>query len=456
VNFLRELANHGQAILCTIHQPSAELFQEFDRLLLLRKGGQTVYFGDIGENSTTLIDYFQKSGGYPCPPDANPAEYILDVIGAGATATTDTDWHAAWNDSPEAKAVDEELEGLLQEGRKRHAVDTELHSEFSTTWIYQVKTLWERDVIRHWRDPTYLVAKLALNVVAGLFIGFTFFKAKDSIQGTQNKIFAVFMSLVVSAPLSNQIQGPFISTRSIYEIRERPSRMYSWTALVAAQILGEMPLNIVGSSIYFLLWYWLVGFPSSRAGYSYLIMGIAYPMYYSTFAQWVAAMAPNAAVAAQLFGFFFGFVITFNGVLQPYKHLGWWKWMYRASPYTYVIEGLIGQAAGRSGITCAPIEYVTVSPPSGQTCQQYLGQFINDFGGYVTNPDAVDGCEFCPFRTTDEYLATNSNIFYSHHWRNFGFMWIYIGFNIFAVFAITYIFRIRGPANLFSRKPKHQ
>lgn len=117
------------------------------------------------------------------------AEYILDVIGAGATATSATDWHGAWKNSPESRAVDEELEALLQDGRKRHAVDTEQHSEFSTSWPYQLKTLWEREVIRHWRDPTYLLAKLALNVVAGLFVGFTFFKAKDSIQGTQNKIF---------------------------------------------------------------------------------------------------------------------------------------------------------------------------------------------------------------------------------------------------------------------------
>ena len=117
------------------------------------------------------------------------AEYILDVIGAGATATTETDWHNVWKNSPEARVVDEELEALLQDGRKRHAVDTEQHSEFSTSWAYQLKTLWEREVIRHWRDPTYLLAKLALNVVAGLFVGFTFFKAKDSIQGTQNKIF---------------------------------------------------------------------------------------------------------------------------------------------------------------------------------------------------------------------------------------------------------------------------
>lgn len=41
----------------------------------------------------------------------------------------------------------------------------------------------------HWRDPTYIVSKIALNIVAGLFIGFTFWQAKDSMQGTQNKLF---------------------------------------------------------------------------------------------------------------------------------------------------------------------------------------------------------------------------------------------------------------------------
>ncbi|KAF8497411.1 ABC-2 type transporter-domain-containing protein [Russula emetica] len=452
VNFLRDLANHGQAILCTIHQPSAELFQEFDKLLLLRKGGQTVYFGDIGQNATTLLNYFQSNGGKTCPPEANPAEYILEVIGAGATATTSIDWHSAWKNSTEAKEVDEELETLLQDGRKRHAVDIAQHSEFSTPWLYQMKTLWEREAIRHWRDPTYMLAKLALNVVASLFVGFTFFKAKDSIQGTQNKIFAVFMSLVMGPPLANQIQGVFFNTRRVYEIRERPSRMYSWTALITAQILGELPLNITGSSIYFLIWYWLVGFPSSRAGYTYLMLGVMLPMYLTTFALWVAAMSPNPAIAAQLFGFFFGFIVTFNGVLQPYKHLGWWKWMYRTSPYTYIIEGIVGQAAGRSQITCSGVEYVTIRPPGGQSCQQYLGQYINQSGGYITNPNALDNCQYCSYRTTDEFLQSNSNIFYSHHWRNFGFMWIYVGFNIFAVFAMTYIFRIRGPSNLFRRR----
>ena len=51
VRFLRKLADQGQAILCTIHQPSSLLFESFDRLLLLESGGETVYFGDIGPDS---------------------------------------------------------------------------------------------------------------------------------------------------------------------------------------------------------------------------------------------------------------------------------------------------------------------------------------------------------------------------------------------------------------------
>ena len=72
MSFLRDLADQGLSILCTIHQPSAELFQVFDRLLLLRKGGQTVYHGDIGHNSCTLISYFERNGAAKCGEDENP------------------------------------------------------------------------------------------------------------------------------------------------------------------------------------------------------------------------------------------------------------------------------------------------------------------------------------------------------------------------------------------------
>ncbi|KAF8069190.1 pleiotropic drug resistance ABC transporter [Lyophyllum atratum] len=442
MGFLRKLANSGQAILCTIHQPSAELFQVFDRLLLLRKGGQTVYFGDLGHNATTLIHYFEKNGSRHCEPDENPAEFMLDVIGAGATATSEQDWHSIWKQSVEVEKIQQELEAIHREGRNRPPVAATIRSEFATPWYQQLKGLVSRFSRAHWRDPTYLLSKVVLNIFGGLFIGFTFFKAKNSQQGTQNQLFAVYMSTILSAPLSNQLQGPFLKSREIYEIRERPSRIYSWTAWVTSQFLAEVPWNILGSSLFFLCWYWTVGFDNARAGYTYLMYGVTFPLYYTSLAMAVAAMVPSAEIAALLFSVLFSFILTFNGVLQPFSQLGWWRWMYHVSPYTYLIEGLLGQALGLKPITCSPVELVTLIPPSGQTCQSYLQTYIQNFGGYVTNPSSTSSCDFCAFATTDQFLGLSFNIFYSHHWRNFGILIGYIIFNIAAIYIFTYLFRI--------------
>jgi len=154
-----------------------------------------------------------------------------------------------------------------------------------------------------------------------------------------------------------------------------------------------------------------------------------------------------------------------NGVLQPYRLLGWWKWMYRLSPYTYLIEGLLGQMIGDYPITCSPIEYVTINPPAGLTCGEYMAPYMSYAGGYLTNPSESAACQFCSTRTTNEFLELNFNIFYSHAWRNVGLLVAFTFFNvsrvhsrsplltvtheciqIFLMYLLTYLFRIRtGP-----------
>ncbi|KAF9449781.1 pleiotropic drug resistance ABC transporter [Macrolepiota fuliginosa MF-IS2] len=458
VSFLRSLADNGQAILCTIHQPSAELFQVFDRLLLLKKGGKTVYFGDLGVNADTLIHYFENNGGRKCQAEENPAEYMLEVIGAGATATSEQDWYTIWKNSPEAVRLEEQIHDIHTEGRKKPAVEAAFASEFATSWFYQVWELLKRDHVAYWRNPTYLMAKLALNIIGGLFIGFTFFQSSNSQQGTQNKLFSIFMVTILSVPLSSQLQVPYIDKRTVYEVRERPSRIYSWTAFVTSHLLVEIPWNVIGSHFLFFCWYWTVGYPTDRAGYTYLMLTIIYPLYYSTISLAIAATAPNAEIAGLLFSTLFSFVIAFNGVMQPFRELHWWKWMYRLSPYTYLIEGLLGQALGRQSIECSAIEFVQLNPPSGMTCAQYLNPFISAAGGYLTNPDATTTCNFCSMSTADQFLASGFNIFYDHAWRNFGFMIVYIVFNIVVFFGFTYIFRIHTGSFLpkFNKTKKSQ
>lgn len=148
LDLLEKLKNSGQAILCTIHQPSAMLFQRFDRLLFLAAGGKTVYFGPVGENSQTMINYFQTNGAFKCPPDANPAEWMLEVIGAAPGSFTDIDWHQVWRSSQEYREVHKELDHLEnarpQELARQATADVqrnkEAYREFAAPFAVQ---LWE-------------------------------------------------------------------------------------------------------------------------------------------------------------------------------------------------------------------------------------------------------------------------------------------------------------------------
>ena len=114
---------------------------------------------------------------------------MLDVVGAGATATVDREWHDVWLNSSSCKEELETLDHIHEEGRRSPPVGATFKGMFAMPWFFQVFTLIVRQHQFYWRAPTYLISKLMLNIIGGLFIGFTFFKSKSTIQGTQNRVF---------------------------------------------------------------------------------------------------------------------------------------------------------------------------------------------------------------------------------------------------------------------------
>lgn len=79
---VRKVADTGRTIVCTIHQPSTEVFMLFDKLLL-KRGGQTVFFGDLGKRAQKMVDYFEAIPGVtPLREGYNPATWMLECIGA--------------------------------------------------------------------------------------------------------------------------------------------------------------------------------------------------------------------------------------------------------------------------------------------------------------------------------------------------------------------------------------
>lgn len=91
--------------------------------MLLQRGGETVYFGDIGEDSSVIREYFARHGAV-CPSNVNPAEYMLEAIGAGVTPRVgNTDWKDIWLNSPEFTKVKEEIAAIKREALSRPQTD---------------------------------------------------------------------------------------------------------------------------------------------------------------------------------------------------------------------------------------------------------------------------------------------------------------------------------------------
>jgi len=173
VRFLRRLTAAGQAVLCTIHQPSATLFEAFDTLLLLAKGGNTVYFGEsktcyilthgdhlltlhfiAGTNSETLLNYFAVNGA-PCPPDANPAEHIINVV--SDKADSGDIWAANWLQSPERTECLTELAALKADALSRESTVKDSEGDFATSLMTQLRLITSRQQAALWRNPVCLI-----------------------------------------------------------------------------------------------------------------------------------------------------------------------------------------------------------------------------------------------------------------------------------------------------------
>ncbi|KAF9887930.1 hypothetical protein FE257_009452 [Aspergillus nanangensis] len=455
LDLIDTLTKHGQAILCTIHQPSAMLFQRFDRLLFLAKGGKTIYFGEIGENSTTLSNYFERNGSHHLSPGENPAEWMLEVIGAAPGSHSDIDWPSVWRQSPEHTKVKEHLaelkSTLVANANPQGEADVEAFKEFAAPFHVQLTECLMRVFAQYFRTPSYIWSKAALCGLTALYIGFSFFQANNSIQGLQNQMFSVFMLMTIFGNLVQQIMPNFVTQRSLYEARERPSKAYSWKAFMTANIIVELPWNTLMAALIFFCWYYPIGMynnaiPSDavteRGGLMFLLIW-TFLLFTSTFAHMVIAGIELAETGGNIASLLFSLCLIFCGVLATKEALpGFWIFMYRVSPFTYLVSAMLSTGLSGAEARCEKVEYLTFDPPDGQTCAQYMNPYINmTHSGYLLEPQATEGCSFCPVDNTNTFLLSISSKF-EDAWRNFGLMWVYIAFNIVAAVFIYWLARV--------------
>ena len=430
VRFLKKLCEAGQAIICTIHQPSSMLIQQFDMILALNPGGNTFYFGPVGDNGADVINYF-AARGVQCPPEKNVAEFILETAIKGGRRADGKrlDWNREWRESEENAALMKEIERIKSTRSEVPAPATSSQHAFAAPIWTQASLLTKRMFISQWRDPSYIYSKLFVSVIIGIFVGFSFYKLGNSVQDLQDRLFVPFLVLVIPPTIVNGVVPKFYMSRALWEARELPSRIYGWVAFCTASVVTEIPAAIVGGTIYHLLFYFPAGLPTDAptAGYVYL-MTVLFFLFQASWGQWICAFAPSFTVISNVLPFFFVMFSLFNGVVVPYAQMSvfWRYWMYYVNPSQWWISGIMAATLTGQPVQCAPSEAAHFNPPPGQTCREYADAFVAEAGvGYLVNPGATSDCGYCQYANGSEYLAT-LNASPEDKWRNFGIFLVFV------------------------------
>ncbi|PRP76487.1 hypothetical protein PROFUN_15157 [Planoprotostelium fungivorum] len=453
IKFCRKLADAGMPLVCTIHQPSSVLFEHFDRLLLLARGGKTVYFGDIGTKSSTLTGYFEKNGVRKCLEEENPAEYILEAIGAGVSGSTTKDWPVIWNDSPEHKGVQDELD-RLSEARK--ADSGEKAKEFATSTWYQFVQLYIRMNVVFWRSPNYNAGRIIQAIAVGLIVGFSYWDLGNSTSDLQQRVLAIFQILILGIMLIVAAQPQFMMLRELFK-RDYSSKFYSWFPFSLSMIVVEIPYLTLAATLCVVCCYWSVGLDSTPLnGFYFWIAFVVFMYMVVAFGQLIASMSPNVGLAMLILPIFNTFLFLFSGVLAPPSTLPyfWRSWcvsvalslflirlrMYPLDPFHYFLEGVLTTVLQPLTIVCSERDLHTYNVPPGQTCGSYSAAFLSRTTGYVVDPASTTTCSYCQYSTGEDYYNTLEWSI-DHRWRNFGLLWCYWAFNILAGAFFVWLFR---------------
>ncbi|KLJ09917.1 ATPase [Blastomyces silverae] len=449
IRFLKKLSQAGQAIICTIHQPSSLLIQQFDTILALNPGGNTFYFGPVGENGRAVVDYFAERGAV-CPQNKNVAEFILETAAKGRRSNGKRiDWDEEWRNSKELAQLKKEVQEINLERSQRPLLETSgSQYEYAAPVALQCWMLTKRLFINYWRDSSYIYGKLFISVILGTFNGFTYWQLGNTISSMQNRMFSIFLIILLPPIFMNGVVPKFFTNRTLWEAREQPSRIYGWVAFCTANVVCEIPAAVVTSVVYWALWYFATGLPtdSSTSGYVFL-MSMLFFFFQASWGQWICAFAPSFTVIGNVLPFFFIMVNLFNGIMRPYFALPafWRYWMYYANPTTWWLRGVLSATLPDTQVVCSPAELTHFNPPPGQTCIEYAGNFISSIArsGYLTNPNAIADCSYCAYSNGAEYMRT-LNVHDGDKWKGFGIFLAFVVINWALVYFMIYTVRVRG------------
>ncbi|XVE63544.1 hypothetical protein DITRI_Ditri07aG0028500 [Diplodiscus trichospermus] len=377
---VRNTVDTGRTVVCTIHQPSIDIFEAFDELFLMKRGGEEIYVGPLGRHSCHLIKYFEEINGIPKIKDGyNPATWMLEITSAAQEETIGVNFTNTYKNSElyrRNKALIKELSTPAPGSQDLH-----FRTRYSQPFPIQcMACLWKQHW-SYWRNPPYTAVRLIFTTVIALLLGTIFWDLGSKRTKQQDILNAVgsMYAAVIFLGLQNAITvQPVVAVERTVFYRERAAGMYSALPYAFGQVLIELPYTLIQTLIYGVIVYAMIGFEWKASKFFWYLFFMYFTLlYYTFYGMMTVAVTPNQQTAAIISTFFYRIWNVFSGFIIPRTRIPvWWRWFYWACPVSWTLYGL---AASQFGDVKDRFE-------SGESVEHFVRSYFgfrNDFLGVV-------------------------------------------------------------------------
>ncbi|KAL2338309.1 hypothetical protein Fmac_012755 [Flemingia macrophylla] len=347
---VRNIVNTGRTIVCTIHQPSIDIFESFDELLCMKRGGELIYAGPLGPKSSELISYFEAIEGVnKIRSGYNPATWMLEVTSSAEENRLEVDFAEIYRKSSLYQYNQELVERLS----KPISNSKELHfpTKYCRSSFEQFLTcLWKQNLC-YWRNPQYTAVRFFYTVIISLMLGticWRFGAKRENQQDLLNAMGSMYSAILFIGITNGTAVQPVVSVERFVSYRERAAGMYSALSFAFAQVVIEFPYVFAQAMIYSTIFYCMASFVWTVDRFIWYLFFMYFTMLYFTFyGMMTTAVTPNHNVAAIISAPFYMLWNLFSGFMIPHKRIPiWWRWYYWANPVAWSLYGLLTSQYG--------------------------------------------------------------------------------------------------------------
>jgi len=247
IKLCKKMAIGGTVVLCTIHQPSSEIFFQFDDCIMM-KSGKILYQG-----STKLLGQYLEMRGCPCPAEHNPADHAMFVL--------QTETLEALEEKGFAATPPKDLTLPSDDCKVKSWAGT---PSVVPSFGRQLYYLLFRELSNATRDKGSLIARFGITIFINLLVGLLFLDAgrKDDSIPSNFQTHAGCIVFVMISSMFGSIQGVLLMfpLERPMLLRERFAGTYSTVAYFLTKTLVDLPLLFLQGVVTFLVTYWLAGF----------------------------------------------------------------------------------------------------------------------------------------------------------------------------------------------------